>query len=167
MRILVAVASKHGATWEIGDAITRTLRQRHFDTFLSQPLLGLDLRRLGAVICGSAVYGGAWRPDAVSFIETRGDELRALPVWLFEAGAIGLPGLMEQGRMGAVLGTLVAARELKQFPGRIDLSLLSPGERTLVQLLEGEDCDERDFDDIAAWAEQIADVLDQEGQVGR
>lgn len=167
MRILIAVSSKHGATLEIAEAVAETLRARGHGVDICPPDPDLVLRSYDAVIAGSAVYAGSWRPDAVRFLEYRADDLRALPVWLFESGPVGSPELTGSEKAGAQLATLVAARELAVFAGRIDRSLLSMGERAIVAMVKVKDADERDFDAVEEWAEAIGDALATEGSVAR
>jgi menaquinone-dependent protoporphyrinogen oxidase len=163
MRILVAVASKHGATLEIAEAIGATLRSRGHEVDVVVPDVDVALREYDAVVCGSAVYGGSWRPDAVRFLEYRADDLRALPVWLFESGPVGNPDLVEPMGAGRQLASLVAARGLAIFDGRIDRSLLSMGEKAIITMVRVKDNDLRDFDLVEEWAESIGDALQEEG----
>jgi menaquinone-dependent protoporphyrinogen oxidase len=163
MRILVAVASKHGSTLEIAEAIGATLKSRGHDVDVVAPNVDLALRDYGAVVCGSAVYGGSWRPDAVRFLEYRADDLRALPVWLFESGPVGNPDLVEPMGVGRDFASLVAARDLAVFDGRIDRSVLSMGEKAIITMVRVKDDDLRDFDAIEEWAESIGDALQKEG----
>jgi menaquinone-dependent protoporphyrinogen oxidase len=167
MRILVAVASKHGATLDIGESIGAILRARGHAVDVVAPDPDLALREYDAVICGSAVYGGSWRADAVRFLEHRADDLRALPVWLFESGPVGNSDLVDPAGAGRRFATLVAARELAVFDGRIDRSLLSMGERAIVTMARVKDDDLRDFDAIEEWAESIGDSLEKEGSAAR
>lgn len=167
MRILVAVASKHGATLDIAEAIGATLRGRGHEVDVLAPDVNVALRAYDAVVVGSAVYGGSWRPDAVRFLEYRADDLRALPVWLFESGPVGNPELVEPVGAGRLLASLVAARDLAIFDGRIDRSLLSMGERAIITMVRVKDDDLRDFAAIEAWAESIGDALQKEGSAAR
>jgi menaquinone-dependent protoporphyrinogen oxidase len=163
MRILVAVASKHGATLEIAEAIGATLRSRGHEVDVVVPDVDVALREYDAVVCGSAVYGGSWRPDAVRFLEYRADDLRALPVWLFESGPVGNPDLVEPMGAGRQLASLVAARGLAIFDGRIDRSLLSMGEKAIITMVRVKDNDLRDFDLVEEWAESMGVALQEEG----
>ena len=167
MRILIAVSSKHGATLEIAEAVAETLRARGHGVDICPPDPDLVLRSYDAVIAGSAVYAGSWRPDAVRFLEYRADDLRALPVWLFESGPVGNADLVEPMGAGRLLASLVAARDLAVFDGRIDRSLLSMGEKAIITMVRVKDDDLRDFDAIEAWAESIGDALRKEGSGAR
>src|SRR5215211_4260149 len=79
--VLVAVASKHGATAEIADAIAEQLRRDAGDV---KSLAGYD-----AVVLGSAVYAKRWRREARSFLRKHHDELAERPFWVFSSGYLG------------------------------------------------------------------------------
>jgi menaquinone-dependent protoporphyrinogen oxidase len=80
MLVLVAVASRHGATAEIADAIAERLGVRRIgaDVCRIEDCAGVD--GYGAVILGSAVYAGSWLPSARQFVEAHAAELAARPV---------------------------------------------------------------------------------------
>lgn len=164
MKVLVTVASKHGSTAEIGNAIADVLTEAGCDVYQTVPDPNITLELFDAVVCGSAVYGGSWRSQAVRFLEIRADDLRAKPVWLFETGPVRSHELLEPGTSAATLGTLVAARGLKTFGGRLDKSLLTVGERLITQMVGAVDSDDRDWDEITTWARGIADALFKERQ---
>ena len=69
MKVLVTVASKHGATEEIGKAIADTLtKEGHLAEFLA-PIDVHDVRAYDAVILGSGVYAGHWIESAKEFAD--------------------------------------------------------------------------------------------------
>ena len=71
-QVLVAYATKYGATTEIAEKIGQVLRQAG----LSADVLPVDrvgdLSTYRAVVLGSAVYIGQWRKEAVRFLKARG-----------------------------------------------------------------------------------------------
>lgn len=164
MKVLVTVASKHGSTAEIGDAIARVLSEAGHEVYQAVPDPDIALEHFHAVVCGSAVYGGSWRSEAVRFLEIRADDLRAKPIWLFETGPVGNVDLIESGSNGVALGSLVAARTLKVFGGKLDKSRLTVGERFITQMVGATDSDDRDWEEITTWASGIADALNKEEQ---
>jgi menaquinone-dependent protoporphyrinogen oxidase len=159
MRVLVSVASKHGSTREIGEAIAAELRDRAIDVDEEPPSADLKLTDYDAVIIGSAVYGGSWRKEAVRFVQGRSDDLRALPVWLFQTGPVGRDDIVDEAHEGARLASAVGARGVTTFGGRLDPSQLTMGEKAIVSLVRAQPGDYRDFDAIRAWARHIADEL--------
>ena len=56
MRVLVTVASRHGATWEIGEVIAEVLADRGLDVETRAPEDVSTLDGVDAVVLGSAVY---------------------------------------------------------------------------------------------------------------
>ena len=67
--ILVAYASKHGATEGIAHAIAKRLDYRDLDAQAHTVHELEDVGRPEAVVLGSAVYAGSWMKDAVRFAE--------------------------------------------------------------------------------------------------
>ena len=90
-KVLVAYASKHGATKEIAEKIGEVLRQHHAEADVVPAHEVKDLTAYGAVILGSAAYIGLWRRQAVAFLKNNMAGLSARPVWLFLSGPTG-PG---------------------------------------------------------------------------
>lgn len=87
--ILVAYASKHGATEGIAHHIARTLSEAGKDAEARSVTDVDNLEAPEAVVIGSAVYAGSWRKEAVEFVDAHADELVRLPVWLFSSGPLG------------------------------------------------------------------------------
>jgi menaquinone-dependent protoporphyrinogen oxidase len=161
MRVLVAVASRHGATREIAEAIGRTLRERGLDAQVRDVEEAGDPAEWDAVVLGSAVYAGHWLGPAQKLTEDQGEALRARPVWLFSSGPIGDPPRPE-GEAAVASAALVeatGAREHRIFAGRLDKSLLSFGERAIVLAFRAAEGDFRDWAAIEAWAGEVADAL--------
>ena len=87
--ILVAYASKYGATKEIAEKIGEVLRQADLQADVL-PVDGIhDISPYQAVILGSAVYVGKWQKEAVEFLQTYENILADRPVWLFSSGPTG------------------------------------------------------------------------------
>jgi len=87
--VLVAVASKHGATQEIAEAIGRVLAERGVGADVMRVDDVTDATGYEAVVLGSAVYMGNWLEPARRFVEDHADELAAQPTWLFSSGRPG------------------------------------------------------------------------------
>ena len=162
MRVLVAVASKHGATEEIAATIGRALGIRGLDVDVRAvgDVAGLD--PYGAVVLGSAVYMGRWLEPARAFAEEHADELAARPTWLFSSGPLGSPPKPMPDK-AVQLDAIIAqtgAREHRVFVGKLDKSCLSLGMRAVVRAVHAPYGDFRDWAAIAAWADEIADALE-------
>jgi menaquinone-dependent protoporphyrinogen oxidase len=161
MRVLVAAASRHGATAEIAETIGGVLSGRlaHVDVVDVD-----DVDRLGdydAVVLGSAVYMGHWLKSGAAFAATHSVELRARPTWLFSSGPVGVPprpGATEAVDVTEVVAA-TGATEHRLFAGKLDKSKLSFRERAVMRAVGGHDGDYRESDEIRAWAEAIATSL--------
>lgn len=160
MKLLVTVASKHGATGEIGELIADALRDagHHVTTQAPETLQALD--RYDAIVLGSAVYAGRWMKEARNFADRHASELARRPVWIFSSGPIGDPPLPE----GDHPETLAAADRLgarghRTFAGHLARNRLGLVERTIVGALKAPDGDFRDLDAIRAWADEIVAAL--------
>jgi menaquinone-dependent protoporphyrinogen oxidase len=158
MKVLVAAASRHGATAEIADAIGDVLRERGLDADVKRAEEVHDLTGYDAVVLGSAVYIGKWLGPARDLVERRADELVTLPVWLFSSGPIGDPLRPEPDEAVAVdeLVATTRARGHRLFGGKLDKKKLGFGEKAVVVAFRAPDGDFRDWDEIRAWASEIA-----------
>lgn len=97
MKVLVAAASRYGATQEIADAIGRVLTDHGIDVKVVRAE-GLDNVTLyDAVVLGSGVYMGNWLAPARRFVEEYGEELASRPTWLFSSGPLGPPLRPQEG----------------------------------------------------------------------
>lgn len=163
MKVLVSVASRHGGTSGIGDAIAETLRAAGItvDTLAPEEVPGIE--RYDAVVLGSAVYAGRWLDSARAFVDRHGDALAAVPLWLFSSGPIGDPPKPVEGPPEAeAYRERLGAREHRVLPGRLDRAELGFLERTVTRALRAPDGDYRDWDGIRGWARQIADAMSEE-----
>lgn len=167
MRILVAVASKHGSTQEIGERIAAGLRGngRSVDFYSADqapPVAGYD-----AVIIGSAIYAGNWMGDAKEFVERNQAHFAGKPVWLFSSGPLGDedPQPTEDPVGLDELMAATTAREHKIFVGSLDKDKLGLGEKLIVKAVKAPYGDFRDWKTIEAWANEIAAALEKETAV--
>jgi menaquinone-dependent protoporphyrinogen oxidase len=163
VRVLVVVASRHGATAEIAAALARSLAE--CDAGREGGIAGVpmpveqrpDPAAFDAVLLGSAVYAGHWLDHAREYAATHADALRTRPVWLFSSGPIGEPPFPpDEPYDVAPLVHLIGARGHTVFPGRLDKDRLSFGERAMVTAMRAPVGDFRDWDAVRAWATGIA-----------
>lgn len=158
MKVLVSAASKHGATAEIARAIGDALGERGLEAEVLAPEEVGGLDDYGAVVCGSAVYAGHWLKEAKELAgRLEGD---GRPVWIFSSGPIGDPPKPDEDPVDVVeLLEKTRARGHRVFAGKLDREKLGFGERALVRALRAPDGDFRDWDEIRAWTDEIADEL--------
>ena len=162
MKVLVAAASKHGATLEIAEAIGRGLRERGLDVEVRDIDADGGLGEVDACVLGSAVYVGRWLGPARQFVDANAEALSAIPTWLFSSGPLGDP-LKPDEEHAVDVAEIVAAtrsREHRLFAGALDRGKLGFGERAVVMAVRAADGDYRDWDEIDAWAGEIAASLD-------
>ncbi len=165
MPILVAFASRYGATREIAEAIGRALEKRGLAVDVRPADDVGRLEGYRAVVLGSALYSGGWLEDARELLESFQDELAGRDVWLFSSGptTAGDPAVVLGGwRYPDDLAPLVAAvkpRDIALFRGRIDSDALGLQDWLINRSMRGVDGDYRDWARIEAWATEIAEYL--------
>ncbi|MCC2335735.1 flavodoxin domain-containing protein [Cellulomonas wangsupingiae] len=168
MRILLAVASRHQGTWEIGDVVAQRLRARGHEVDQSAPEDVTTVAQHDAVVLGSAVYTAHWLPAARDLADRCAQELRARPVWTFSSGLATQPANSANSPLEvAALCERIGARGHRSFRGRLDRSVLSFTERAIIAGGRAREGDHRDMEAVAAWADTIADALDAEPCAGR
>lgn len=160
MNVLVTVASRYGATREIGDRIARVLSERGHDVEVVEPTAVEGVDRFDAVVVGGAVYAGRWPRDGRELLEREAADLASKPVWVFSSGPVGDPpkplGLPE-GMTGLIQA--VSPRDHIVFPGRIVHASLRLGDKAIAAALNAPEGDFRNWMAVEAWAEQIHGAL--------
>jgi menaquinone-dependent protoporphyrinogen oxidase len=160
MNVLVTVASKHGATTQIAEAIARALAKADIGAEVVAPDAVRSLKGFDAVILGSAVYAGRWLDEAKRFVEREAPALAERPVWLFSSGPIGDPPKPEEEAIDvAPIRAVTGARDHRIFAGLLDKSRLGFGERAIVKVVRAEEGDYRPWPEIEDWVAGIAATL--------
>jgi menaquinone-dependent protoporphyrinogen oxidase len=160
MKLLVTVASKHGATGEIGEIVSSVLRDAGHDVDSRPPHEVDSLDGYNAVVLGSAIYAGRWMDSARRFVDRHAGALTTIPVWLFTSGPIGDPPLpADEAAETAAVAERVRALGRRSFAGRLDQASLGFLERTVTKALRAPNGDFRDWEAIRAWADEIAGAL--------
>ncbi len=169
IRVLVAYASKYGASGEIAEKIGQVLRQAGLQTDVSSVNRVGDLTQYKAVVLGSAIYMGQWRKEVGKFLKTNEKLLAERPVWLFSSGPMGKgdPVQLTKGwRFPKSQGPIIERirpRDIAIFHGMLDMKKLNFFERLVVRIIRGPVGDFRDWDAIASWAAGIAGELRKQG----
>jgi menaquinone-dependent protoporphyrinogen oxidase len=160
MKVLVSAASRHGATTDIAKAIGDALEAAGLEVAVLPPDTVTSLAGFDAVVLGSAVYVGNWLESAKDLVERLGPELASRPVWLFSSGPIGDPPKPEEDPVDlAELLAATGARGHRLIPGLVDKSRLGLGEKVILAAVRAPEGDYRPWDEIRAWAGEIAAAL--------
>ena len=168
-RVLVAYATKYGATAGIAKKIGQVLQEAGLAVDVKRADQAGDPAGYQAVVLGSAVYIGKWRKEAAEYLRENEKVLAQRPVWIFNSGPLGEGNAAEQaGDMGFPKGLRPIAdrinvRDVAVFFGAVDLEKLNPLERWMFKNVKSPIGDFRNWDAIAAWASGIAAAL-TEGQ---
>jgi menaquinone-dependent protoporphyrinogen oxidase len=175
VNVLVAYASRHGATRGIAERIADTLRAAGHQADAQPAASVKNLAGYDAFVVGSAAYMFHWLKDATGFVRRNRAVLAAKPVWLFSSGPLGTEPLDAEGRdqkeaavpkETAGLRESVAARDHRVFFGAYAKGQRPIGmaERFVGLMPAARDAlpdgDFRDWPEIEAWAREIARELD-------
>ncbi len=172
MSVLVAYASRHGATKGIAERIAGRLREDGVEAEAAPARDVRDASAYDAFVIGSAAYMFHWLGDAKSFVKRNQATLASRPVWLFSSGPIGTDLVDAKGRdvlvasepreFAELRGTL-HPRDERVFFGAFDMDAPPIGfaERVTRHLpAAARDAmptgDFRDWAAIDAWADRIA-----------
>lgn len=170
MKVLVAYATRYGATEGIAQRIAANLAEQGLSADARRVDAVHDVDGYDAFVVGSAVYIGAWVKDAIQFVERNRPALSTHPLWLFSSGPIGPETTDAQGRdtrSSAVrkdvadLKESLSARDHHVFFGALDRSRLHLPDRLIAAMpvFPGTEGDFRDWDEIDAWSKVIAEEL--------
>jgi menaquinone-dependent protoporphyrinogen oxidase len=174
MTVLVAYASKHGATQGIAERIAQTLVAAGQGAEARPVKASGDLAGYDAFVIGSAAYMGSWLKEAVEFVRHNQAILATRPVWLFSSGPLGTALTDAQGRDVMVASEPKEFAEFKEtisprgqrvFFGALNISRLGIADRLVTKLPAARaaglfpEGDFRDWEAIGAWAENIAHEL--------
>lgn len=166
VRVLVTAGSKHGATAEIGERIGKVLEKRGYSVAVMNPDSVLSVSGYHAVILGSAVYAGHWVRAAKEVANLIAGAIPQPETWLCSSGPVGEPPKPEEEPVDvADMLAVTSAREHRIFAGKIDKSKLTFGERAILNAVRASEGDFRDWNQIEAWATEIADQLTTEARV--
>ena len=174
MRVLIAYASRYGATKGIAERIAATLHSLHLAPSLQPVQEAVDPAGYDAVIVGSAAYFFHWMKPATKFVQRNSSALAGRPVWLFSSGPLGAKEIDDQGRELreflepkeiAEFRTILHPRDHHVFFGAFDSARLgfthrliykTPANRNDALFPQG---DFRNWQEIDAWANTIAQAL--------
>jgi menaquinone-dependent protoporphyrinogen oxidase len=173
MTVLVAYASRHGATQGIAERIAAKLGDA------GRPAEAIAVKDVAdptpyeAFVIGSAVYMFHWLKEATKFVHRHHELLAGRPVWLFSSGPLGTDTVDKQGRDLVVvsqakevagIAEAVHARHVAMFYGAYSRGApVGLVERFVATMPAARDAmpegDYRDWATIESWASGIAREL--------
>ncbi|MGA3370755.1 MAG: flavodoxin domain-containing protein [Terracidiphilus sp.] len=174
MRVLLAYASRYGATQGIAERIAATLGQQGLEVTIEAARRAGDPAGYDAAIIGSAAYYFHWMRPAAKFVRRNSKALANRPVWLFSSGPLGNKAQDAQGRdlcevlepkEIAEFRETVRPRNHSVFFGALEAGKLGFWHRLAYKLPANRDNsflphgDFRDWAAIDAWANSIAEAL--------
>jgi menaquinone-dependent protoporphyrinogen oxidase len=165
MTVLVAYASRHGATEGIASRIAGRIADAGTAVDLRQVDAVESLDAYDAVVFGAPVYDQSWPPEADRFVDQHRDVLAARPLWLFSVGSFGDtkrligPLTHKEPKRIAEVRSVVQPREYRVFQGVIHKHQWPFWSRVLFHAFGGRFGDHRDWPVIEPWADQIAPAL--------
>jgi menaquinone-dependent protoporphyrinogen oxidase len=170
VNVLLAYATAHGSTAEIGERIGDILRAAGVNVVVARIQ---DIQRIDgydAFIFGSAIHGGTWLPELTTFLRKSLDEIGKKPVY-FWISCIrvmehdGLQHVMDYYMIPEIMSEL-NVREKTAFAGKLDLDNVDWNERwTLAARYDGSTWpnnfvgDFRDWKKIADWGTAVTEDI--------
>jgi menaquinone-dependent protoporphyrinogen oxidase len=162
MTLLVAYASRHGATAGIAEFIGSRLADHGIAIEVRRVDCAESLDGYDEIVLGAPVYDQRWPDEASDFAARFAAALAARPLWLFSVGSFGdtqrLVGRVthkEPKGIDSLLAEL-RPRDYRVFRGVIEKGQWPFWSRAFFHLLGGRLGDHREWDAIAAWADRIA-----------
>jgi len=156
-KILIAYASRCGATAEVAQAIGQDLAARGclVDVMPAEKVKGVTA--YGAVVLGSAVRFGKWLPEAMDFTRSHQAELKSVPTAFFTVHILNV-GTDEHSRAARAAYT-APVRAIVQpgvetfFAGKLDRAKLSLFHKLIFIMMK--EADLRDWNAIHAWGKSL------------
>ena len=163
-KVLVAYASKHGATAEIATAVADEIGRHGVEVDCLPADVVTGVEGYDAVVIGSAVYMKRWQRSARKLLKHHSNELAERPLWIFSSGPVGEDA---DGRWSEPPGIVDLAEHLGVRAHVVFGGALPDEPTSFMQkvIMEGTPEDKRDlrnFPAIREWAAEIAETVSQE-----
>ena len=171
MKVLVAYASRHGATAGIAERLAARISSHEIEATACDVSAVSEIDGYDAFVVGSAAYMYRWLKDANRFAKRHREVLADHPTWLFSSGPVGTDLVDEKGRdifeamrpkEFSQLEETLSPRGTKVFFGAWDPDAEPVGlaERFVNLMPSAKESmpigDFRDWEAIDAWADEIA-----------
>jgi menaquinone-dependent protoporphyrinogen oxidase len=158
MSILVAYATRSGATRTLAETIASTVEEEGEEATLADVAEGPDPTEFDAVVLGSAVRIESFEKSAVAWARDHLTVLAARPFAVFScSGSASDPakGGRQKATDAFLDGLGFAPAAVKNFPGWVLLEKIPLHERVLLTSLRTPTGDFRDLPAVADWAREI------------
>ncbi|MDO9036157.1 MAG: flavodoxin domain-containing protein [Methanoregula sp.] len=158
-RILLAYATRNGSTAEIAQVIGRELTNNGHAVDVTDIKMVSTLAGYSAIIIGGPLYMGSVDGAVERFVGNNREQLLKLPVAAFVVGLAPKnpdPGAVEaaMAAMRKSLGPVTPVSSVL-FAGKLDPSKVNFVMRKFLEMAKIPAGDFRDWDAIAAWAQEL------------
>ncbi len=158
-RVQVVHGSKMGGTAEIAERIADLLRHRGLEVRVAAADDAGSPKPFGAVVVGGALYASRWPRSLRRWVTRHAGFLTERPVWFFSSGP-----LDDSAVAGGIAPTRQVARIMRKagctrhrtFGGRLPEDASGFMAKSMARDNAG---DWRNWDEIVAWAGEIAESL--------
>ena len=154
-RVLIVYASKKGSTREVAQAIADRLEVDGLRTVVQPAFDRVDLSAFDAVVIGGALYMGRWHRDARRFLHRHRQVLATMPVAVYGMGPTTMDEHAVAGSLAQLERGLGSVPDVSPFAVTIFGGVLDPA-RLRFPFNRMPPSDARDWDAIAAWADEVA-----------
>lgn len=166
-RILVAYASEFGSTAAMAEEIGRVIGATGVEVDVRAVIDVADVSSYQGAVIGSAIYNGAWLPEAVHFVQRHADTLSHMPVAYVVVCATMREDTAEHRRgarsfLDPVLEQIPQVRPVAigLFAGSIEPTKLPWPVRLRMRLTTTlRRGDYRRWDEVQSWAARVAPLL--------
>jgi menaquinone-dependent protoporphyrinogen oxidase len=164
MSVLIAVASSHNSTVEIGERIAEHLRSHvnvPVDVFPAESIPVGRLAHCQAVIVGSAIHMGSWMSPAKYLVDHEKALLAKKAVWAFSVGVPASSKRLvaeEKSIEQSIRVSVPGLKSHKLFMGRVEKDHMPTIARWIFNWLPNaiNFGDHRDWDSIDKWANEVS-----------
>ena len=157
--ILIAYGTKHGSTREVAESLGEALAEYGIDAETLPAGQVPDLARYAGVVVGGSLYMGRWHPASLAFVQHHAKALSTMPFAVFAMGPRTLDPAdvaNSEEQLGRALAKIpqVDPYAVAIFGGVVDPKKL----RFPLNKLPASDA--RDWEQIRAWAGEVAAAFD-------